>query len=104
MEKTQKTQKILCPKGVKVGSYTYCKSTRQGKKLMTVVDGKTIHFGDANMEHFKDRTGIWSSKDHGDKARRDNYRSRAGGIKKKDGSLAVKDPKSANYHAYNILW
>ena len=99
-----KSMKILCPKGVKVGSYTYCKSSRPGKKLMVNVDGKTIHFGDANMGHFKDRTGIWSSKDHGDTKRRDNYRSRAGGIKKKDGSLAVKDPNSANYHAYNILW
>ena len=100
--------KILCPKGVKVGSYTYCKSSRPGKKLMVSVkqngQEKTIHFGDSNMEHFKDRTGIWSSKDHGDNKRRDNYRSRAGGIKKKDGTLAVKDPKSANYHAYNILW
>ena len=99
-----KTQNVLCPRGVKVGRYTYCKSTRPGKKLMVEVDGKTINFGDANMEHYKDKTGIWKSKDHGDSKRRENYRSRAGGIKTKDGSLAVKDPKRANYHAYNILW
>ena len=99
-----KTQNVLCPRGVKVGRYTYCKSNKQGKKLMVEVDGKTIHFGDANMQHYKDRTGIWKSKDHGDSERRENYRSRAGGIKKGDGSLAVKDPKQANYHAYNVLW
>ena len=51
---------------VKVGKYDYQKSTRPNKKLMVVVDGKTIHFGDRKMEQFKDKTGIWKSKDHGD--------------------------------------
>ena len=99
-----KKQIVLCPRGVRVGRFTYCKSTRPGKKLMVEVNGKTIHFGDSNMQHFKDRTGIWKSKDHGDTERRKNYRSRAGGIRKKDGSLSVKDPNNANYHAYNVLW
>lgn len=96
-----KTQTVLCPKGKKVGKYTYCKSSRPGKKLMVQVNGKTIHFGDANMEHYKDRTGIWKSKDHGDKKRRDNYRSRASGIK---GGKSYNDPTSANYHAFHVLW
>jgi hypothetical protein len=56
------------------------------------------------MEQFKDKTGIWKEKDHNDKERRKNYLSRAKGIKKKDGSLSWKDPKSANYHAVRILW
>ena len=90
--------------GKKVGKYYYKKSTKPGKKLMTVVDGKTIHFGDSSMEHFKDRTGIWSSKDHNDRNRRKNYLSRAKGIELKDGTLAWKDPKSPNYHAVKILW
>ena len=89
---------------VRVGKYDYKKSTRPDKKLMVVVDGKTIHFGARSMEHFKDRTGIWKSKDHGDDKRRKSYLARAKGIKKKDGSLAWKDPKSANYHAVRILW
>ena len=54
---------------VKVGKYNYEKSTKPDKKLMVVVekDGKkrTIHFGARSMEHFKDRTAIWKSKDHG---------------------------------------
>lgn len=96
--------KISMEGGKKVGKYYYKKSTKPGKKLMTVVDGKPIHFGDSSMEHFKDKTGIWSSKDHNDPKRRKNYLTRAKGIKKKDGSLAWKDQKSANYHAVKILW
>lgn len=89
---------------VKVGRYDYKKSTRPDKKLMTEVDGKTVHFGSRKMQHFKDRTGIWKSKDHGDPERRKSFRARTMGIKKKDGSLAYKDPKSPAYHALRILW
>ena len=90
--------------GVKIGRYYYKKSTEKGKKLMTIVNGKTINFGDSSMQHYKDKTGIWSSKDHGDPKRRKRYLSRAKGIKLEDGSLAWKDPKSPNYHAVRILW
>tara|TARA_R110000850_G_scaffold262509_2_gene391112 strand:- start:87 stop:374 length:288 start_codon:yes stop_codon:yes gene_type:complete len=94
---------------VKVGKYNYEKSTRKGKKLMVTVkqsDGKqkTIHFGSAAMEHFKDKTGIWKSKDHLDKDRRKNYKSRSSGIKNKKGELTYTDPNTANYHSYNVLW
>jgi hypothetical protein len=89
---------------VKVGKYTYEKSTRKDKKLMTRVDGKLIHFGNPKYQHFKDKTGIWRNKNHGDPERRKNYLSRAKGIKLKDGSLAWKNPKSPNYHAVKILW
>jgi len=88
----------------KVGRYTYEKSTRSGKKLMVKVGNKTIHFGNVSYQHFKDKTGIWSSKNHNEKKRRSSYLARAKGIKKKDGSLAWKDPTSANYHAVRVLW
>ena len=89
---------------VKVGKYNYEKSTRKDKKLMTVVNGKTIHFGNSSMQHYKDRTGIWKDKDHLDKKQRDNYLSRSKGIKDKQGNLTYKDPNSANYHSRSILW
>jgi hypothetical protein len=89
---------------VKVGKYEYQKSTRPNKKLMVVVDGKTIHFGDRKMEQFKDKTGIWKSKDHGDKERRKRFLARAGGIKNKKGQLTAKMPSSANFHSINVLW
>ena len=101
---------------VKVGKYNYEKSTRPNKKLMVVVekDGKkkTVHFGNRtasagsknNNQHFKDRTGIWKSLDHGDKDRRKNFLTRSAGIKNKEGKLTKDDPFSPNYHARRILW
>ena len=93
---------------VKVGRYDYKKSTQPDKKLMVEVEHKgkkrTIHFGARAMEHFKDRTGIWKSKDHGDSGRRENFRKRMGGIKLEDGSRAVDNPLSPAYHALRILW
>ena len=89
---------------VKVGKYDYVKSTNPKKKLMVKVNNKTIHFGSRSMEHFKDKTGIWKSKDHGDKVRRKNYLLRSGNIKNKKGQLTKDDPSSANYHSRNVLW
>ena len=91
-------------KGVKIGKYTYFKSDKKDKKLMTEVNGKKVHFGSSKMEHFKDKTGIWSHKDHSDKVRRKNYLTRSAGIKKKDGTLTKDDPSSPNYHSRKILW
>ena len=65
---------------------------------------KTIHFGARAMGHFKDKTGIFKSKDHGDPTRRKNFRTRMSGIKLKDGSRAIDDPFSPAYHAIRILW
>ena len=89
---------------VKIGKYDYKKSTNPKKKLMVVVNNKTIHFGSRDMSHFKDKTGIWKSKDHGDKTRIKNYLTRSAGIKRKDGTLTKDDPTSANFHSRRILW
>tara|TARA_A100000171_G_C2063922_1_gene111346 strand:+ start:174 stop:449 length:276 start_codon:yes stop_codon:yes gene_type:complete len=89
---------------VKIGKYIYSKSTRKGKKLMTTVNNKKVHFGAADMQHWKDKTGIWSKLDHGDKERRKSYLKRAKGIKNKKGELTYLNPESANYHAVRILW
>ena len=89
---------------VKVGRYNYEKSTRPNKKLMVKVGNRTIHFGARSMGHFKDKTGIWKSKDHGDAERRKSFRARMGGVKKKDGSKAVSDPNSPAYHSLRVLW
>lgn len=96
---------------VKVGKYDYKKSTNPNKKLMVEVTHKgktrTIHFGNRKPpanQHFKDRTGIFKSLDHGDKERRASFRARMSGIKLKDGSRAVDNPHSPAYHALRILW
>ena len=89
---------------VKIGKYDYKKSTNPKKKLMVVVNNKTIHFGSIDNEHFKDKTGIWKSKDHNDEKRRKNYLTRSAGIKTKDGKLTKDNPNYANYHARRVLW
>ena len=92
----------------RVGGFEYKKSTNPSKKLMVVVERggkkKTIHFGARSMGHFKDKTGIWKSKDHGDAERRKSFRARMGGVKQKGGSKAVNDPFSPAYHALRVLW
>ncbi len=87
-----------------IGRYSYKKSNVAGKKLAVVVGGRTINFGDSSMEHYKDKTGIWKSKDHLDNKRRKSYLARSGGIKTKDGKLTKNDPNSPNYHSRRILW
>jgi len=89
---------------VKINGLEYTKSTRKGKKLMVRVEGKLIHFGSSDMEHYKDKTGIWSSLNHQNEKRRQMYIARASGIKNKQGALTKDDPTSANYHAIRILW
>ncbi len=89
---------------MKIGKYIYEKSTRKDKKLMTIVDGKKVHFGNPNYQQFKDKTGIWKELDHNDDKRRKNYLNRASGIKNKQGQLTKDIPSSPNYHAIRILW
>lgn len=90
---------------VKIGKYNYSRSTKKGKKLMTEVNGKTIHFGDITMEHHSDKTKLLPKRlNHNDEKRRKNYLSRSGGIKNKSGKLTKNDPMSPNYHSRRILW
>ena len=89
---------------VKIGRYNYEKSNRKNKKLMVEVQGKTIHFGDANRQQFKDKTGIHADKNHNDKKRRKNYLTRSAGIKDGKGNLTKDNPMSPNWHSRKILW
>lgn len=96
----------------KVGKYTYYKSSRKDKKLMTNIDEKTggstwVHFGSKKplMEHYFDKTGLLDKKlNHGDKDRRKSYLARAKSIKDKNGKLTKDNPYSPNYHSIRILW
>lgn len=89
---------------VKVGKYDYMKSKRKDKKLMVVVNGKTIHFGNPKYQHYKDKTGLWKDLDHLDPKRRKNYLARSKGITNKEGKLTKDIETSANYHAIRVLW
>ncbi len=95
-------------KGVKIGKYTYFKSNKKGKKLMTTIKvngkDKIIHFGNTSYEHYKDKTGIWKKLDHNDEERKKYYLLRSGGIKNKQGQLTKNLVYSPNYHSRKILW
>ena len=85
--------------------YNYELSTKKNKKLMVIVNNKTIHFGDIRYQHFNDSTNLLDKKlNHRDKKRQASYLARARGIKNKQGQLTYKDPTSPNYHAVKILW
>jgi len=89
----------------KIGKYVYERSTAKNKKLMTIVNGKKVHFGDIRLEHFKDKSGLLPKNlNHGDKKRQESYLKRSSGIKRKDGTLTKDDPTSPNYHSRRILW
>lgn len=89
-----------------IGKFVYAKSNRKGKKLMTVApNGKTLHFGAADMEHFRDKTGLLpKSLNHNDEERRESYLARTSKIKDGSGKLTKNNPNSANYHARRVLW
>jgi hypothetical protein len=94
-------------KGVKIGSYTYYKSTNPNKKLMTKVNNKTIHFGGNpnTSKHYFDKTGILNkSLNHNDEKIKIAWKKRHSKIKLKDGTFAYKSVDSPSYHSYNIIW
>jgi len=106
-EIVEKIRKIKEGKGEgkKVGKYTYYISDKPNKKLMTIVDGKKIYFGDSNYQHYLDKTQLLdSSLNHLDDKRRKNYLMRASSIVDKNGNYTFNNPLSANYHAMKILW
>jgi len=81
--------------------YKPFKSKKAGKKYSVYVKSKSggkrlIHFGAAGMADW--RSGKASP------AQRKSYRARAAGIKKKDGSQAIKDKNSPAYWSYHYLW
>ena len=73
---------------------------------MVNYNGRWIHFGDSQMQQFRDTTPLklYSHLDHGDEKRKKSYLARAKGIKDKNGNLTYKDKNSANYFSIRFLW
>ena len=81
--------------------YKPFKSSKSGKKYSVYVKSKSggkrlIHFGAAGMDDWRSGKAT--------KEQRKSFRARMGGVRKKDGSLSIKDKNSAAYWAYNYLW
>ena len=79
------------------------KSNRQHKKYMGVVDGKKIHFGDNRHGQHKDKIGIYSGLDHGDKSRWTACHNRHSGVDAKAKALAKEFRKSGGKHNAKTL-
>ena len=85
--------------------YEYMPSTRKGKKLMTYVDGRVIHFGESGYEHYFDKTRLLDPRlNHLDDERRANYHNRHCKIMLKSGVPAYTDDRQPAYHSLNVLW
>lgn len=66
-------------KEVEKDGYVFRKSTRKDKKYDVFKDGKRIaSFGSRLHEHYNDRIGLWSHKNHNDKNRKRLYYARHG--------------------------
>ena len=78
------------------------KSKKAGKKFSVYVKADTkkgyklIHFGAAGSPDWRSGTAS--------KEQRKSFRARMSGVRRKDGSLAVKDKQSPAYWALNYLW
>jgi len=56
---------------------------------------KLIHFGDSNMQDFRQ---------HKSQARRKSYLARSAGITDKNGNRTANDKNSKNYWSRKVLW
>ena len=81
-------------------------STRASKKYMVYYNGKFIHFGDRNMQQYKDTTPLklYSYLDHNDPKRRERYLARAKGIRDSKGNVTWNNPNSPNFYSVHFLW
>ncbi len=78
--------------------FEFRRSTRPFKKYMVHVGNKWVHFGDTRYQQYRDRTPLrlYARLNHGDPARRRNYKARHGGTRH------VK--YSASWFADKYLW
>lgn len=86
----------LQQKAKELGAQSLDYSPRKNSKYVVTLDnGKQIHFGSPNYEDFLI---------HRDKTRRDSYLKRATKIRNKKGELTYRNPESANFWAVKLLW
>ena len=79
---------------VKIDGFDFQKSTRKNKKYQVKINNKTVHFGDNRYQQYKDKIGLYSKLDHGDKEIRKRYYMRHG--------KAVK--YSPKWFSHKYLW
>lgn len=91
------------------GTY-FVKGPGKYKYTAVLPDGKRVNFGHRDYQQYRDSVprrlggGLWSSKDHGDRKRRDSYRKRHGGVRTSTGAKAVMKKYSPAWFSYHYLW
>lgn len=71
---------------------------------------RRVSFGHRDYQHYKDRVprglggGLWAHKDHGDRGRRINYRTRHAGVLGRDGKPAYRKRYTPAWFSYYFLW
>jgi len=84
----------------------------KGKHKYTAIlpNGKKVSFGHKDYQHYKDSVpknkggGLWTHKNHMDKARRKSYRARHGGLYCKNGRKCITVKYSPAWFSYYFLW
>lgn len=81
-------------------------SNNTNKKYMAkpINSNKWVHFGAKGYDHYYDKIGMYSSYNHTDKKRRQNYRNRHSKIYTKDGIPAYKKKYSPSWYSWHYLW
>ena len=86
----------LIKKAKKLGAESLDYSKRKNNKyVVKLPSGKNLHFGSSQYPDYLI---------HKDNERKEKYLSRAKKIKNKKGELTYKNPESANFWSYNLLW
>lgn len=98
-------------RGVRVPAGTrFMRGPGRYKYTAILPDGRKVNFGHRDYEHYRDSVpirqggGLWSHLDHGDKRRRDSYRSRHQGVRTGSGERAYLQRYSPAWFSYHYLW
>lgn len=92
------------PPALPVGT-EWQEGTGYKKYRVTVPGHGTVQFGDKRYQQYRDQTPLklYSSMDHNDEKRRENYRKRHEGCRKGSGRC-IDDKYSPAWFSYYFLW
>ena len=101
---TQPIHKRFGAKDIDPQVVSLSRSDRPEKKYKAVLtNGKTIYFGQSSYQHYHDRIGLWSSKNHEDPARRLSFIKRMSKVEN-DEKKFINDPTSPLFYSLRALW
>lgn len=73
-------------------------------KILKLPDHKLVKFGRPGYQQYHDIIGDWSSYNHNNKKRRENYQARHSAITLKDGRKSYLVPFTKEFFSYWFLW